>query len=370
MGRPLIAHLLGALRAAGVGQIAVVSDTDLGPAVGDGVAMMSGMAACRPWLEGSAAETLVLSGDLPLLSPRTLEAMVAFGREKNAEAVMASGCSDDPRGYSRVARDASGAFVRVVPEAAATEEERKIQEVSPGAYLVRTASLLESLTTGMEELVGRWAAGGRRIETLRPPDPAEIFAVHNHRDLVAATNFLRWRVLERLMGAGVSIVDPSTTYIEEDVTVGAGTLIHPFSVIRAGVRIGAGCEVGPFAHLRAGSVLKDGAEVGDFVELKNTVLGEHAKAKHLSYLGDATVGSRVNIGAGTITANYDGKAKHPTVIEEGAFTGCNTVLVAPVTMKKNSKTGAGAVVPRGQDVPEGTTVVGVPARPIQGRKRS
>ncbi|MBI2919877.1 MAG: hypothetical protein HYY18_02200, partial [Planctomycetes bacterium] len=184
------------------------------------------------------------------------------------------------------------------------------------------------------------------------------------RDLVAAANFLRWKNLERLMDAGVAIIDPSTTYIEEGVEVGTDTVILPYTVIRRGVKIGNHCEVGPFSHLRPGTVLEDGAEIGNFVEVKNSRIGAHSKAKHLSYLGDATLGSRVNIGAGTITANYDGVNKHPTVIGDGASTGSHTVLVAPTTLGKGAKTGAGAVVAK-KSVPAGETWVGVPARPLK-----
>jgi bifunctional UDP-N-acetylglucosamine pyrophosphorylase/glucosamine-1-phosphate N-acetyltransferase len=180
---------------------------------------------------------------------------------------------------------------------------------------------------------------------------------------VACTNFLRWKILEYHMDHGVTVVDPSTTFIEEDVTIGPDTVVQPFTVIRRGVVIGRHCEVGPFAQLRAGTVLEDGAEIGNFVEVKNSRIGPHSKAKHLSYLGDATLGANVNVGAGTITANYDGVRKNPTVIEDGAHTGSNTVLVAPVKVGKGAKTGAGAVVVRGE-VPPGAVVVGVPARPV------
>ena len=192
--------------------------------------------------------------------------------------------------------------------------------------------------------------------------------INSPAELAYADAVLRRRLLESLMDAGVRISDPSTTYVEADVTIGAGTLIHPFTVIRKGVRIGRDCEVGPFAHLREGTVLADGAEIGDFVETKKASLGRHSKAKHLAYLGDVTIGRNVNIGAGTIVANYDGKAKHHTRVKDGAFIGSGTVLVAPVTVGRGATTGAGAVVTRGNHVPDGAVVVGVPARRLKPKR--
>ena len=171
------------------------------------------------------------------------------------------------------------------------------------------------------------------------------------------------------MDSGVTVVDPSTTFIEDDVEIGCDTIIQPFSVIRHDVTIGKNCEVGPFAHLRPDTVLEDGAQVGNFVEVKKTTIGAGSKAKHLSYLGDAVLGKKVNIGAGTITANYDGKNKHKTEIDDGAHTGANTVLVAPVKVGKGAKTGAGSVVTSGEVKP-GDIVVGVPARPLKKKNSS
>jgi bifunctional UDP-N-acetylglucosamine pyrophosphorylase/glucosamine-1-phosphate N-acetyltransferase len=167
------------------------------------------------------------------------------------------------------------------------------------------------------------------------------------------------------MDAGVTIVDPSTTFIEEDTIIGPDTVILPYTVIEHDVTIGKGCEVGPFSHLRPGAVLDDGAEVGNFVEVKKSRIGPNSKAKHLTYLGDATLGAGVNVGAGTITANYDGKNKHATIIGDGVHIGSNTVLVAPVKLGKNVTTGAGAVVLH--DVADNDTVVGVPARSLRAK---
>jgi bifunctional UDP-N-acetylglucosamine pyrophosphorylase/glucosamine-1-phosphate N-acetyltransferase len=172
------------------------------------------------------------------------------------------------------------------------------------------------------------------------------------------------------MDQGVTILDPQSTFIDETVVIGQDTIIHPFTMIEGEVSIGRNCVIGPFAHIRTKSTLRDGVEIGNFVEVKASQVGEYTKAKHLSYLGDAVVGQNVNIGAGTITANYDGKKKHVTHIEDGAFIGSGTIMVAPVCIGKEAVTGAGSVVTRGKDVPQGATVVGVPARKFKKNQKA
>ena len=185
--------------------------------------------------------------------------------------------------------------------------------------------------------------------------------------LALARQVMQERILEHHLLNGVLIEDPATTYIDHGVTIGRDTHILPCTVIRAGVVIGAGCEVGPFAQLRVGATLEDGAEVGNFCEVKKSTVGKGTKAKHLTYLGDTRIGAGANIGAGTITANYDGEAKHVTVIEDGAFIGSGTVLVAPLTVGKGAQTGAGAIVRKNSAIGPGETWVGVPARRLEPR---
>lgn len=390
LGRPLIHHVLRSLRSAGVKDIVVVvghQEDAVKKAAGDGVTFARqteqkgtghAVLSAEKALKGHGGLVFVLAGDAPLITPDTLKAMIAAHREAGAAATVLTCCIDDPSGYGRITRDESGKFLGIVEDGDATEKQKEIQEVNSGAYVFDSKDLFRALrevkvnakkgelylTDVLQILLGHQ----RKIATHRASDPAEVYGINSRRDLVAATNFLRWRILERHMDNGVTIVDPSTTFIEEDVTIGSDTVVLPYTVIEHDVKIGKGCEVGPFSHLRPGAVLDDGAEVGNFVEVKKSRIGPHSKAKHLTYLGDATLGAGVNIGAGTITANYDGKNKHATVIGDGVHIGSNTVLVAPVKIGKDATTGAGAIVLH--DVAAGDVVAGVPARSLRSKPQA
>lgn len=389
LGRPVIHHVLRALRTAGVRDIGVVvghQEEDVRLAVGEGVRFIRqaeqkgtghAVLCAQEWLKGFAGDVVVLAGDAPLVGSETIGAMIETHRRQGAACTLLTACLDDPKGYGRIARDPGGRFLKIVEELDASETERRIQEVNSGHYVFQAPSLFEALREikpdnrkgeyYLTDVTARFAASGKTVATQRAADPAEVYGINTRQDLVSATNFLRWRVLQRHLDQGVAVVDPSTTYIEEDVTIGPDTVIRPFTVIEHDVAIGRRCDVGPFSHLRPGTVLEDEAEIGNFVEVKQSRVGRRSKAKHLSYLGDATLGERVNIGAGTITANFDGVRKHPTVIEDDASTGSNTVLVAPVKLGRGAKTGAGAVVLAERDVPAGGVAVGVPARLTEKR---
>ena len=390
LGRPVLHFVLRNLREAGVEDIVVVVGhqaekvkaaapgcrfVEQKEQKGTGHALMQ----AEPELKGFSGDLFVLAGDAPLVGAKTLARMLDEHRLNHRDATVLSACLDDPTGYGRVLRDKPGGkFLGFVEEIDATPEQKNIPESNSGEYVFKAPAVFEALreikadnkkgelylTDALRVLVSR----GRTVDACRSVQPPEIYGINSRRDLVAATNFIRWKVLEFHMDRGVTIVDPSTTFIEEDVTIGEDTVIQPFTVIRRDVTIGRGCEVGPFAHLRPGTVLEDGAEIGNFVEVKKSRIGAHSKAKHLSYLGDAVLGANVNIGAGTITANYDGVSKHQTIVEDDVHTGSNTVLVAPVRIGKGATTGAGAVVARGE-VPAGAVMVGVPARPLAKKKR-
>jgi bifunctional UDP-N-acetylglucosamine pyrophosphorylase/glucosamine-1-phosphate N-acetyltransferase len=377
LGAPAICHVLQAVRDAGVADLLVVVgyQADLvreaaGTATfveqkeqrGTGHAVL----CCEKALAGFDGDVFVLAGDAPLITPATLRRMLEEHRRRGADATFLSAVVPDPAGYGRVIRR-DGRFEKIVEEADATEEEKRVAEINSAAYVFRVPRIFEALrkvgtANAQKEYYLPDALTGK-VHVVRTDDPAEALGINSRRDLATVAACLRRRIVERHQEAGVTIVDPGTTWIDAGVEVGADTVIEPFTVIRRGVRIGSRCHVGPFSHLRGETRLEDGAEIGNFVEVKKSTIGRGSKAKHLAYLGDATLGADVNIGAGTITANYDGKNKNPTVIEDGASTGSNTVLVAPVRLGKGAKTGAGAVVPKGE-VPAGAVVVGVPARPI------
>ncbi|HEU4338649.1 MAG TPA: NTP transferase domain-containing protein [Planctomycetota bacterium] len=389
LGRPLIHHVLRSLRKAGVKDIVVVvghQEADVRKAAGEGVAFARqaeqkgtghAVLSAEKSLKGFNGQVFVLAGDAPLITPGTLKAMVDAHKSASAAATVLTCCIDDPTGYGRISRDEAGRFLGIVEHNDATEKQKEIQEVNSGAYVFDAKDLFRALKevkanpkkgeVYLTDVLPILMNHQRVVATHRASDPAEVYGINSRRDLVAATNFLRWRILEAHMDAGVTIVDPSTTFIEEDVTIGADTVVLPYTVIEHDVAIGKGCEVGPFSHLRPGAVLDDGAEVGTFVEVKKSRIGANSKAKHLTYLGDATLGRGVNIGAGTITANYDGKNKLATVIGDGVHIGSNTVLVAPVKVGKNATTGAGAIVLR--DVAAGDVVAGVPARSLKAKRK-
>ena len=317
----------------------------------------------------ATGKVLILCGDTPLLERETL----TFLTEQEGGSMLTC-LVENPTGYGRILREEeSGALLKIVEEADADEEVSKVCEINAGVYCLNLEGLHAAIVNlenqnAQEELYLTDAA----VAILSESDGTvvcledgedEIQGVNDLVDFAKAVASMRQNILEQHLLAGVIVVDPVTTFIEAGVTIGAGTTIHPFSVLRAGVKVGGGCSVGPFSHLRPGTELADGAEVGNFVETKNAQLGPGAKAKHLTYLGDAVIGQKANIGCGTITANYDGKNKHQTIIGDRAFIGSGTILVAPVKVGVGGTTGAGAVVPKGKDVADGQTVVGVPARP-------
>jgi bifunctional UDP-N-acetylglucosamine pyrophosphorylase/glucosamine-1-phosphate N-acetyltransferase len=341
---------------------------------------------------------VLLSGDVPLLTAKTLKTLVDRHQSTQAGATIATAILRRPHGYGRIVR-VGGHIARIVEERDATPAERQIDEVNSGIYAFGLPGLFDSLRrigTGntqreyyLPDLIGIMTGRGQRIETVLVDDGDEIRGINSRQELEQVSRIVRSRKNEELMASGVTLEDSATTYIERDVEVGADTVIHPGVSLQGRTTIGRACEIhsgvrivaseigdrvtildhcvitgasigpnarlGPFAHLRPDAVLRDGARVGNFVELKKTTLGAGSKAMHLAYLGDATIGAGVNVGAGTITCNYDGEKKYPTVIEDGAFIGSDSQFIAPVTVGTGAYVGTGTTVR--ENVPPGALAV-------------
>ena len=325
----------------------------------------------RPGEKGESI--LVTCGDTPLIDGKTYKRLMRAHLSGKNSCTLLTCDVTEPFSYGRIVRDASGTVTRIVEEKDLSPEEKKITEINVGTYCFCEADLEKFIhDIGINEekkefyltdIVDILARNGKKIGSEKC-EAREMIGINSRKDLAMANKILNEKNLEKLMDSGVTIVDPGTTFIDETAEIGKDTVIFPNTVIEADVVIEAGCKIGPFARIRPGTRLSSGVEIGNFVEICRTEIGKGTKVKHHTYLGDTIVGNNVNIGAGTITANYDGKNKHRTVIEDNVFIGVKAVLIAPVTIGRGATVGAGSVVTKNKDVPAGETVVGVPAKPF------
>ncbi|MHC4600044.1 MAG: bifunctional UDP-N-acetylglucosamine diphosphorylase/glucosamine-1-phosphate N-acetyltransferase GlmU [Planctomycetota bacterium] len=390
-GRPMVCHVIEAVKGLDAGKVVVVVGSGrerVEACVGDaGVEIAvqeeprgtaDAVRAGLPRIGGSESTVLVVPGDTPLVTASSLKRLVEARERAGWAGAVLTFVPPSAGRYGRVIRGEDGRVARIVEAKDATADELAVGEVNSGMYCFRLDALRDALPrVGAEnaagefyltDVVGLLAAEG--VGAVDVEDPQEVLGINTPQELAEASSAMRQRLLAGLMARGVTVVDPSTTCVEVDVEVGEGTEILPFTFLHRGVRVGRNCRVGPFSHLREGAVVADGVWIGAFVELKQTRLGEGSTAGHLAYLGDAEIGKNVTVGGGVITANYDGREKHRTVVGDGAVLGSGTALVAPVTVGPGAVTGAGAVVTRGKDVEPGDTVVGVPARSLKGDRES
>jgi bifunctional UDP-N-acetylglucosamine pyrophosphorylase/glucosamine-1-phosphate N-acetyltransferase len=376
-------------RAAGADVCAVVQHERLG----SGHALLQAREAC-----GADGTILVLPGDMPLLRAETIERLVHHHMATGAAATLLTATVDAPQGYGRVLRQ-RGRPARIVEERDATDDQKKITEIATSVYCFDARRLWPALEEVrpdndqgeyyLTDVIGILARGGARIEAVAVPDAADAQGVNDRRQLAVVAAMQRQRILDALMESGVTILDPTTTYIDDTVTIGLDTVIYPHVVIEGATQIGAECvigagchvaasrlgdrvrlrpycvltealveegaELGPFCHLRPLAHIGARAKIGNFVEVKKSRIGRGSKANHLAYIGDATVGDHVNIGAGVVIVNYDGLAKHETKVGDGAFVGSNASVVAPITIGADAFVAAGSVVTK--DVPPGALAV-------------
>ncbi|MDQ3620448.1 MAG: bifunctional UDP-N-acetylglucosamine diphosphorylase/glucosamine-1-phosphate N-acetyltransferase GlmU [Actinomycetota bacterium] len=423
-GRPVLVHVLAALAPLQLERRVIVSSKRKDEVVAaiDGSPFSEGLIYAvqdPPRGTGDAVQAalraarfndglvLVVPGDTPLLETETLDALLHIHVAGDAAATALTARISDPTGYGRIVRDADHEVERIVEDRDASYEERAIDEINAGVYVFETEPLSQVLEKidrenvqgeyYLTDVVALLRSAGHRVIGHRT-HPQEVLGVNSRAQLARVGEMLRRRSCERWMDRGVTIVDPATTYIDASVRIGRDATIHPFTFLEGdtsveeraevgpqtrivdttigqqarvsfavviGSHVGPEATVGPFASLRPGTRLERGSSVGTFVETKNAHIGEGSKANHLAYLGDAEVGRGVNVGAGSITCNWDGQDKHRTIIDDDAYVGSDTMLVAPVHLGKRSATGAGSVVR--EDVPDDALAVGAPARILEGK---
>lgn len=413
LGKPMLSYVIDAVRGVSPVKIVVVLGRGRGDVkksvdsegiifVEQRVQLGTGHAAncARKELGGFRGDILVLNGDFPLITSQSLKSLVKKHESEKADISILTARLQDPFGYGRVLRNKKGEIERIVEERDASPEERKINEINSGTYCVKSGFLWEALNgvgSGnkqkeyyLTDIIGIAREKSRKISGVVARDSNEVVGVNDRAQLSEVEALLRKRINDTLMRAGVTLIDPGKTYISPDVKIGTDTVIYPNTyiygktVIGRGSSIGPGAwiedsvlgngvtiklssyiskslirddvTVGPFAHIRPDVEIMEGAKIGNFVEIKKSRIGKGSKVPHLSYVGDAVIGKDVNIGAGTITCNYDGYKKHETIIADGVFIGSDTMLIAPLKVGKGATTGAGSTITK--DVPEGALAIG------------
>ncbi|MDD5692829.1 MAG: NTP transferase domain-containing protein [Candidatus Omnitrophica bacterium] len=340
--------------------------------IGTAEAVKSGLSA----LKGFKGTVLVLYGDAPLLKKETLKKLLDYHIKNDADATLLTAQLNKPAGYGRVIRDKYFSICGIVEEKDADEVEKDIKEINTGIMAFKKESLENNLKYirpnnrkkeyYLTDIIGILAKKGFLVEAVKADDPQEVLGINTGVELSGANFIMQKRINEKFMQEGVTIVDPATAFISFGTKIGQGTVIYPFTVIERDVKIGKRCSVGPFAHLRESVRLGNEVTAGNFIEMVRARIGAKTFVKHFSYIGDSTLGASVNIGAGTVTANFDGLKKNYTIIKDKVNIGSDTVIVAPARIGRSATTGAGSVVTK--NVPDNTVVAGVPARTLRKKR--
>ena len=404
-GKPMLQHVIDAATVAGcddkvviVGHEAELVEKMVGSQgkialqaeqLGTGHAVMQTAEA----LKGFTGTALILCGDTPLLEGAELKKFCEAHQASGAAATVLTAIMDDPFGYGRIVRDAKGNVKAIVEQKDATEEQKAIKEINTGIYCMECPLMFDVLATltndnaqgeyYLTDVLEKLNQAGQKVGGVITEDSDMVMGINSRKQLSVAEGVMRQRILDKLMDSGVTIMDPASTFIEGSVKIGRDTIIYPYTWLEGNTVIGEDCEIGPnarftnvkigndnhlqfiyghdcevkdhvtagpYVHLRPDTVISDHVKIGNYVEVKNSNVGEGTKLPHLTYIGDSDIGSGVNMGCGCITVNYDGKKKHRTIIGDNAFVGCNTNLVAPVTVQANTYIGAGSTITK--EVPE------------------
>ncbi len=409
-GKPMLQHVIDAATAAGadkkviiVGHEAEMVEAMVGKQgtialqkeqLGTGHAVMQTAEA----LKGFTGTALILCGDTPLLDGEELKKFCDAHKASGAAATVLTAIMDDPFGYGRIVRDANGNVQGIVEQKDATKEQKAIKEINTGIYCMECPQMFDVLATltndnaqgeyYLTDVLQKLNAAGAKVGGISTDDSDMVMGINSRKQLSVAEGVMRQRILDKLMDAGVTIMDPASTFIEASVKIGRDTVIYPYTWLEGTTEIGEDCEIGPnarftnvkigddnhlqfiyghdcevknhvtagpYVHLRPDTVISDHVKIGNYVEVKNSNVGYGTKLPHLTYIGDSDIGSGVNMGCGCITVNYDGKKKHRTIIGDNAFVGCNTNLVAPVTVQANTYIGAGSTITK--EVPENALAI-------------
>jgi bifunctional UDP-N-acetylglucosamine pyrophosphorylase/glucosamine-1-phosphate N-acetyltransferase len=419
-GRPMIDYIIRTVRLLNPRKLCLVvgyKEEMVRQILGDGVQYVTqrdqlgtghAVAQAKGELEGFDGDVLVLYGDVPLIQESTLRMLIRKHRESEADATLVTIRVSDASGFGRIMRNRFRRIRKIVEEKDATTAQKRIREVNPGIYCFRVPVLLDALskiTTSnsqqeyyLTDVIEVLVEQGSVVETVLMHDETEIMQVNSRRQLVQLNRIMQDRIIDRFLDDGVTIIDPASTFISDTVKIDRDVLIYPFTYLEGYTSVGSGTvigpqsyitdseigrnvvivmsylsscvvrdnsRIGPYSHLRPEAFIGENARIGNFVEIKKSFIDDDSKINHLSYVGDAKIGKGVNIGAGTITANYDGVKKNETIIESGASIGSGTVLIAPVKVGRKAVTGAGAIVPKHHDIPAHAVYVGMPARELK-----
>lgn len=409
-GKPMVQHVIDSVKNAGIDDIVVVvghKAEDVKACIGESVkyalqkiqlGTAHAVMCAIDNIKGNRDVTLILTGDTPLITEDTISNLISYHNKYGNSGTILTSDFENPYGYGRIVRDKDGKVLKIVEQKDATEEEQKIREINSSIYCFNTENLIETLNSVgnrnaqkeyyLTDVIEIMRNNGLGVGAYKVDDPAEIMGINSRMQLAQASKAMRFRINNRLMMEGVSIIDPESVYIDKDVKIGRDTIVYPGCVIEGGTSIGEDCiigpncrlvnslihdgveinnsvvlesevmsgtHVGPFAYIRPESVIGQNVKIGDFVEVKKSVIGDGTKVSHLTYIGDSEVGKNVNFGCGTITVNYDGKKKYKTIIGDNVFIGCNANLVAPVKINNDSYIAAGSTIT--DEVPEGSLAI-------------